>query len=60
MERLTALTVLVLGLTVLLLTALSVAWGEWESTVGRLLLLLLVLLGMWRAVAHLRPVRAEL
>ena len=54
MERFTALLVLALGATVLLATAVSVSLGSWQSTTGKLLLLLLVVLAMWRAFTHLR------
>ena len=54
MERLTAVVVLVLGALVLLTAALSVAVGAWETTLGKVLVLLLVVVGMWRAASHLR------
>ena len=54
MERLTAVVVLALGALVLLATMVSIALGEWETTLGKVLVLLLVLVGMWRAVGHLR------
>lgn len=56
MERLTAAVVLALGLLVLLATFVSVALGHWETTPGKVLFLLLVLVGMWRAIGHVpRP-----
>ena len=55
-ERLTAAVVLALGSLVLLATVVSVALGHWETTLGKVLFLLLVLVGMWRALGHLpRP-----
>ena len=54
MERLTAAVVLVLGALVLLTTGYSVAVGAWETTFGKVLVLLLVVVGMWRASGHLR------
>lgn len=54
MERLTALFVLTLGATVLAATALSLSLSSWQSTIGKVLLLLLVVLAMWRAFTHLR------
>ena len=60
MERLTATVVLVLGTLVLAATLVSVATDSWEPTVGRILVLLLVGLGMWRVAPHLRrPVPHE-
>lgn len=59
MERFTAVVVLALGSLVLIATAVSVALGLWETTVGKVLFLLLVVVGMWRAVGHLQiPSRA--
>lgn len=56
MERLTAVVVLVLGGMVLLATGYSVSVGSWEMTLGRALILLLVIVGMWRAASRLhRP-----
>lgn len=54
MERLTAVVMLVLGGLILLATGYSVAVGAWETTLGKVLLLLLVIVGMWRAVSRLR------
>ena len=55
-ERLTAAVVLALGSLVLLATVVSVASGRWETTLGKVAFLLLVLVGMWRAIGHLpRP-----
>ena len=55
-ERLAAAVVLALGSVVLLATVVSVALEHWETTLGKVLLLLLVLIGMWRATGHLpRP-----
>ena len=55
-ERLAAAVVLALGSVVLLATVVSVALGHWESTLGKVLFLLLVLIGMWRAIGRLpRP-----
>lgn len=54
MERLAAVVVLVLGGLVLLATALSLAVGAWDTTVSKALVLLLVMIGMGRAVSHLR------
>ena len=55
-ERLAAAVVLALGSVVLLATVVSVALGHWETTLGKVLFLLLVLIGMRRAVGHLpRP-----
>ena len=60
MERFTAVVVLALGALVLIATVVSVALGLWETTVGNVLLLLLVAVGMWRAVGHLQiPPRAR-
>ena len=58
MERLTAVVTLALGALVLVATVASVAGGRWETTLGKVLFLLLVLMGMWRAEGHLRPLRA--
>lgn len=58
MERFTAVVVLVLGAVVLLGTAASAVLGSWESTGGKALFLLLVVVGMWRAVGHLRSAPA--
>ena len=55
-ERVTAAVVLALGSLVLLATVVSVALGDWETTLGKMLFLLVVLVGMWRALGHLpRP-----
>lgn len=55
-ERVTAAVVLALGSLVLLATVVSVALGYWETTLGKGLFLLVVLVGMWRALGHLpRP-----
>lgn len=54
MERLTAVVVLVLGGLVLLATGYGVAVGAWETSLVKVLVLLLVIVGMWRAVSHLR------
>ena len=54
MERLTAAVVLALGGLVLLTTAYSVAVGTWETTLGKGLILLLVVVAMWRATSRLR------
>ena len=55
-ERVTAAVVLALGSLVLLATVVSVALGDWETTLGKGLFLLVVLVGMWRALGHLpRP-----
>ena len=54
MEKLSAVVVLVLGGLVLLATVASVAVGQWETTLARVSVLLLVLVGMWRASSHLQ------
>lgn len=54
MERLTAVVVLAIGGLVLLAWGYSVSVGAWETTAVKVLVLLLVLVGMWRAVSHLR------
>lgn len=58
MERLTAVVILALGSLVLMATIASVAGDRWETTLGKVLFLLLVLIGMWRAAGHLRHPRA--
>lgn len=60
MERFTAIVVLALGALVLIATIVSVAIDPWETTVGNVLVLLLVGVAMCRAVGHLRdPARAR-
>lgn len=54
MERPAVLVVLALGAMVLLATAISLALGHWDLTLGRTMLLLVVVVGMWRASVHLR------
>lgn len=54
MERLTAAIVLALGALVVLATLVSVALGQWETSSGNVLVLLVVVVAMWRAVGHLR------
>lgn len=54
MERVTAVVVLVLGAIVLLVTGYSVALGVWETTLAKVLVLLLVVVGMYRAAGRLR------
>lgn len=54
MERLAAVVVLALGALVLLATAYSVALDLWVTTLVKVLVLLLVVAGMYRAVPHLR------
>ena len=54
MERVAAIFVLALGATVLAAAAVSVIFGFWQSTLGKALLLLLVVVAMWRASTHLR------
>ena len=55
MERFAAVMVLVVGGLFLLATVASVAVGQWETTLARVSVLLLVLVGMWRASSHLQP-----
>jgi hypothetical protein len=52
-ERLAAVTVLALGALVLLATAVSMALGYWENAAAKVLVLLVVAVGMWRAAGHL-------
>lgn len=54
MERLAAVVVLALGGLVLLATSYSVTVKAWEASLGRVLILLLIVVGMWRAAVHLR------
>lgn len=53
-ERLAAVVVLVLGGLALLATGYAVAVEAWESSLAKVLILLLVIVGMWRAASHLR------
>jgi hypothetical protein len=54
-ERLAAVAVLSVGAVLLLATGVSVALGVYEHTVWKDLVTLLIVVGMWRAVGHLRP-----
>ncbi|MEX2289106.1 MAG: hypothetical protein WD794_02115 [Mycobacteriales bacterium] len=54
LPRLAAWVVLVLGALVLLAAVVSVALDEWETSWGKVLILFLVAVGMWRAIGHLR------
>ncbi len=54
-ERLTAVVVLVLGGLLVLATAAGVAHGRGDRIVVYVPVLLLVLVGMWRAGGHLHP-----
>lgn len=55
MERLTAVVVLVLGGLVMPVPVASVALGQWETTLAKVLVLLPILVTMWRASGHLQP-----
>ena len=54
-ERFAAVMVLVVGGLFLLATIASVVLGQWETTLAKMAVLLLVLVGMWRASSHLQP-----
>ena len=58
MERLTAVVILALGALVLIAMIASVAGGRWDTTLGKVLFLFLVLIGLWRAEGHLPHPRA--
>ncbi|MBC7374695.1 MAG: hypothetical protein H7323_11965 [Frankiales bacterium] len=55
MERFAAGVVLVVGGLFLIATVASVVLGHGETTLARVAVLLLVLLGMLRASRHLQP-----
>lgn len=54
MERFTAVVVLALGGLFLNATVASATLGRWETTVGKVLVLLLIVVAMWPALGHLR------